>query len=487
MNQTDKLADIGVIGLAVMGENLALNMESKGFKVAAWNLEYETAVKFSNGRAKDKNFVISETLQDFVKSIQRPRSIMMMIRAGNPVDQVIENILPLLDQGDILIDGGNSNYFDTNRRHNYLKEKGIHYVGSGVSGGEEGALNGPSLMPGGAAEAWPTIKPVFQAIAAKLEDGTPCCDWMGAEGAGHFVKMVHNGIEYGDMQLIGEAYHLLREIGGLSPDELHQVFSDWNQGDLNSYLIEITADIFTKKDEDGTALVNKILDKAGQKGTGKWTVNTALDLGNPLTLISESVFSRSLSALKDERIAASKLLNGPVNTTTYDKQQLIKDVKDALYAAKIISYTQGFSLLKEASKEFNWELNLAGIALVWRGGCIIRSSFLGKISEAFKSNPQLNNLLLDNYFNNEVRNAQNGWRSVIAAAALNGIPVPALSSALAYFDGYRTENLPANLLQAQRDYFGAHTYERTDQPRGKFFHTNWTGKGGDTTSSTYNN
>lgn len=487
MNQTNKLADVGIIGLAVMGENLALNMESKGFKVAAWNLEYETAVKFANGRAKDKNFVISESLHDFVQSIQKPRSIMMMIRAGNPVDQVIENILPLLDQGDILIDGGNSNYFDTNRRHQYLKEKGINYVGSGVSGGEEGALNGPSLMPGGAAAAWPTIKPIFQAIAAKLEDGTPCCDWMGAEGAGHFVKMVHNGIEYGDMQLIGEAYHILREIGGLSPDELHKVFADWNQGDLNSYLIEITADIFSKKDTDGTALVNKILDKAGQKGTGKWTVNTALDLGNPLTLISESVFSRSLSALKDERVIASKVLNGPGNPINYDKTQLISDVKDALYAAKIISYTQGFSLLKEASKEFRWDLNLAGIALVWRGGCIIRSSFLGKISEAFKVNPVLNNLLLDDYFNQEVNKAQKGWRSVIAASAMNGIPVPALSSALAYFDGYRTENLPANLLQAQRDYFGAHTYERIDQARGQFFHTNWTGKGGDTTSSTYNN
>ncbi len=487
MNHTDKLADIGVIGLAVMGENLALNMESKGFKVAAWNLEYETALKFANGRAKDKNFIISESLHNFVKSIQQPRSILMMIRAGNPVDQVIENILPLLDKGDILIDGGNSNYFDTNRRYKYLKEKGIHYVGSGVSGGEEGALNGPSLMPGGSVEAWPRIKTVFHAIAAKLEDGTPCCDWMGTEGAGHFVKMVHNGIEYGDMQLIGEAYHLLREIGGLSTNELHSVFDEWNKGDLNSYLIEITADIFTKKEEDGSALVDKILDKAGQKGTGKWTVNTALDLGNPLTLISESVFSRSLSALKDERTAAAKVISGPSNKTSYDKQQLISDVKDALYAAKIISYTQGFSLLKEAAKEFNWELNLAGIALVWRGGCIIRSSFLGKISEAFKLNPQLNNLLLDEYFNKEVNKAQNGWRSVIAAAAMNGIPVPALSSALSYFDGYRTENLPANLLQAQRDYFGAHTYERIDKPRGQFFHTNWTGKGGDTTSSTYNN
>lgn len=481
-----KKADIGMIGLAVMGENLALNMESKGFTVAVWNYETEVVDKFANGRGAGKKFIPTHSMEELVQAIEKPRKIMMMIRAGSPVDSVIEKISPLLDKGDILIDGGNSNYFDTSRRFEYLKQKGIHFVGSGVSGGEEGALNGPSLMPGGANEAWPEIKPVFQSIAAKLTDGTPCCDWVGESGAGHFVKMVHNGIEYGDMQLITEAYHIMREVLGLTADELSEVFTDWNKGELDSYLIEITSEIFKHKDEDGKPLVDKILDKAGQKGTGKWTVNTALDLGTPLTLISESVFARALSAQKDERIIASKILKGVTNKISPEKQVFINQLKDALYASKIISYAQGYALLKEAAKEFNWNLNYGGIALIWRGGCIIRSGFLGKINEAYTNNPELQNLLLDPFFADKINTAQAGWRSVIATAVTSGIPVPALSSALAYYDGYRTENLPSNLLQAQRDYFGAHTYERVDKARGKFFHTNWTGLGGSTASTTYN-
>lgn len=482
----NKKADIGMIGLAVMGENLALNMESKGFTVAVWNYETEVVDKFVNGRGAGKKFIPSHSMQELVQSIERPRKIMMMIRAGSPVDSVIENIAPLLDKGDILIDGGNSNYFDTTRRYEYLKEKGIHFVGSGVSGGEEGALNGPSLMPGGANEAWAEIKPVFQSIAAKLADGTPCCDWVGESGAGHFVKMVHNGIEYGDMQLITEAYHLMREVLGLSADELSEVFATWNKGELDSYLIEITSEIFKHKDEDGKPLVDKILDKAGQKGTGKWTVNTALDLGTPLTLISESVFARALSAQKDERVFASGILKGSASTISPEKQVFINQIKDALYASKIISYAQGYALLKEAAKEFKWNLNYGGIALMWRGGCIIRSAFLGKINEAYSNNPELQNLLLDPFFAEKINQAQAGWRAVVAAAITAGIPVPALSSALAYYDGYRTANLPSNLLQAQRDYFGAHTYERVDKARGEFFHTNWTGLGGSTSSTTYN-
>lgn len=481
-----KKADIGMIGLAVMGENLALNMESKGFTVAVWNYETEVVDKFAKGRGAGKNFIPTHSMEELVQAIEKPRKIMMMIRAGSPVDSVIEKISPLLDKGDILIDGGNSNYFDTTRRYEYLKEKGIHFVGSGVSGGEEGALNGPSLMPGGANEAWPEIKPVFQSIAAKLKDGTPCCDWVGEAGAGHFVKMVHNGIEYGDMQLITEAYHIMREVLVLTSDELSEVFADWNKGELDSYLIEITSEIFKHKDEDGKPLVDKILDKAGQKGTGKWTVNTALDLGTPLTLISESVFARALSAQKDERIVASKILKGSSSKVSPDKQLLINQLKDALYASKIISYAQGYALLKEAAKEFAWNLNYGGIALIWRGGCIIRSGFLGKINEAYANNPALQNLLLDPFFADKINTAQAGWRAVVATAVTSGIPVPALSSALAYYDGYRTENLPSNLLQAQRDYFGAHTYERVDKPRGEFFHTNWTGLGGSTASTTYN-
>ncbi|MDR3704504.1 MAG: decarboxylating NADP(+)-dependent phosphogluconate dehydrogenase [Paludibacteraceae bacterium] len=481
-----KKADIGMIGLAVMGENLSLNMENKGFTVAVWNYETEVVDKFVTGRGTGKKFIPTHTLEELVQAIERPRKIMMMIRAGNPVDSVIENITPLLDKGDILIDGGNSNYFDTIRRYELLKAKGIHFVGSGVSGGEEGALNGPSLMPGGANEAWKEIKPVFQGIAAKLEDGTPCCDWVGESGAGHFVKMVHNGIEYGDMQLITEAYHLMREVLHLSADELSEVFAEWNTGELNSYLIEISSEIFKHKDADGKPLVDKILDRAGQKGTGKWTVNTALDMGIPLTLISESVFARALSAQKDERVVASTILKGSATTIAPEKKQFLDALKNALYASKIISYAQGYALLREAAKEYNWNLNYGGIALMWRGGCIIRSAFLGKINEAYINNPALQNLLLDPFFTDKINTAQAGWRSVVAAAVTAGIPVPALSSALAYYDGYRTANLPSNLLQAQRDYFGAHTYERTDKPRGEAFHTNWTGHGGSTSSTTYN-
>jgi 6-phosphogluconate dehydrogenase len=469
-----------------MGENLALNMERNGYTVAVWNYEPEVVGRFMDNRGKNKQFIPTHTIREFVKSISRPRKIMMMIRAGKPVDMVIEQLLPFLEKGDIIIDGGNSNYEDTAWRYEYLKEKGIYFVGSGVSGGEEGALNGPSLMPGGASEAWAEIKPVFQDIAAKLQDGTPCCEWVGESGAGHFVKMVHNGVEYGDMQLIAEAYHLLKNLGGLTVDELHKVFSEWNKGDLDSYLIEITADILTKKDSDGTPLIEKILDTAGQKGTGKWAVHTALDLGNPLTLIGESVFARSLSAMKEERIRASGLLKSPDIIEEKDKETFIAQVKDALYASKIISYTQGFTLFREAAKAYGWSLNYAGIAQMWRGGCIIRSAFLGKIQEAFSINPGLENLLLAPFFKDEIEKSDKGWRAAIAKAVTNGIPVPALSSALAYYDGYTTARLPANLIQAQRDYFGAHTYERTDKPRNAFFHTKWTEDGGDTASTTYN-
>ncbi|MBN1791314.1 MAG: decarboxylating NADP(+)-dependent phosphogluconate dehydrogenase [Bacteroidales bacterium] len=480
------LADIGLIGLAVMGENLVLNMENKGYTVAVFNRSVEKVDKFLEGRGKGKKFIGAHNMDEFVKSIKRPRKVMMLVKAGQPVDELIEQLLPHLEQGDIVIDGGNSYFPDTIRRTKYIESKGLLYIGTGVSGGEEGALTGPSIMPGGSPEAWPHVKPLFQAISAKVEDGTPCCDWVGENGAGHFVKMVHNGIEYGDMQLICEAYHILRELCGLSSDEMHQVFSSWNQGELNSYLIEITADILGYRDGHGEALVEKILDTAGQKGTGKWTGIEALELGVPLTLIVEAVFARSLSSLKEERVKASGILDIPPVPFTGDKKALVGDIRDALYAAKIVSYAQGFALMKTAAKDYKWNLNYGGIALMWRGGCIIRSAFLGKIKEAFDRNAELQNLLLDPYFKSRVSEAQGGWRRVIAAAALHGLPVPALSSALAYFDGYRSARLPANLLQAQRDYFGAHTYERVDRPRGEFFHTNWTGRGGTTASSTYN-
>lgn len=480
-----KLADIGLIGLAVMGENLVLNMESKGFTVAVFNRTVDKVDAFINGRGKGKNFIGAHSLQELVASLERPRKVMMLVKAGQPVDDFIEQLIPLLEPGDIIIDGGNSHFPDTIRRTKYVESKGLLYVGTGVSGGEEGALKGPSMMPGGSPAAWPYVKDIFQAISAKVEDGTPCCDWVGQDGAGHFVKMVHNGIEYGDMQIINEAYHLMKDLLGMTDDEQHEVFKKWNTGKLNSYLIEITRDILAFKDEDGSPLVEKILDKAGQKGTGKWTVDAALDLGIPLTLIGESVFSRCLSAQKDLRVKASKEISGTKPNFTGDKQQFVNDLEEAIYASKIISYAQGYDLMMQAAKEYHWNLNYGGIALMWRGGCIIRSVFLGDIKKAFDQNPKLENLLLDPFFKQAVQSAQESWRRVCAMALQNGIPVPAMTSALCYFDGFRSERLPANLLQAQRDYFGAHQYERIDRPRGEFFHTDWTGHGGSTASSTY--
>ncbi|MDF1574825.1 MAG: decarboxylating NADP(+)-dependent phosphogluconate dehydrogenase [Bacteroidales bacterium] len=479
-------ADIGLIGLAVMGENLVLNMERNGFTVAVYNRTLEKVDKFMNGRGKNKNFKGAHSMEEFIASLERPRKVMLLVKAGKPVDDFIEILIPHLEKGDIIIDGGNSHFPDTVRRTRYVESKGLLYIGTGVSGGEEGALLGPSIMPGGSADAWPHVKNIFQAISAKVEDGTPCCDWVGEDGAGHFVKMVHNGIEYGDMQLISEAYNLMKNLLGMSADEMHDVFAEWNKGELDSYLIEITRDILGFRDKDGEPLLEKILDTAGQKGTGKWTGIEALNLGIPLTLIGESVFARCLSALKEERVEASKLLSGPVPSYGGDREIFIQDIRSALYASKIVSYAQGYTLMREAAREYDWELNYGGIALLWRGGCIIRSAFLDKIKEAFDRNPALPNLLLDPFFKGKVEAAQEGWRKVVATALVNGIPVPAFTTALNYFDGYRSERLPANMLQAQRDYFGAHTYERVDRPRGEFFHTNWTGRGGDTSSSTYN-
>ncbi len=479
-------ADIGLIGLAVMGENLVLNMESKGYTVSVYNRSTEKVDQFVNGRGKGKNIIGAYNLEELVDSLKAPRKLMLMVKAGKPVDDLIEMLLPMLKPGDIIIDGGNTHFPDTNRRTVYLESKGLLYIGTGVSGGEEGALKGPSIMPGGSKNAWPHVKGIFQDISAKVEDGTPCCDWVGEAGAGHFVKMVHNGIEYGDMQLICEAYQVMKDLLGMSADEMHQVFKEWNEGELDSYLIEITRDILAYKDEDGQPLVEKILDTAGQKGTGKWTAVTALDLGIPLTLIGESVFSRCLSAQKDERVHASTILSGPNTTFTGNKEAFIEDIRKALLASKIVSYAQGYVMMRAAAEEFGWDLNYGGIALMWRGGCIIRSIFLGKIKEAFDKDQQLTNLMLVDYFKDKLHDASESWRRVVATAVTNGVPVPALSSALCYFDGYRSERLPANLLQAQRDYFGAHTYERIDEARGKFFHTNWTGRGGTTASTTYN-
>jgi len=481
-----KLSDIAVVGLAVMGENLILNMESKGFTVTAFNRSVNKVEKFINGPANGKNIRGAMSYEDMVQSLAKPRKVMLMVKAGNPVDAAIETLIPLLEEGDIIIDGGNTHFPDTNRRTKYVESKGLRYIGTGVSGGEEGALIGPSIMPGGSPSAWEEVKPIFQQISAVVEDGSPCCEWVGEDGAGHFVKMVHNGIEYGDMQLITEAYQIMKDLLGMSADEMHEVFKEWNKGDLDSYLIEITRDILAFKDEDGLPLVDKILDTAGQKGTGKWTGISALDLGIPLTLIGESVFARCLSAQKAERVKASKILTGPDKIFTGDRKQFLEDLRNALFGSKIVSYAQGYALLQAAAEEYGWKLNYGGIALMWRGGCIIRSVFLAKIKDAFDENPELPNLLLAPFFKEKVIQSQEGWRRVTAAALTNGVPVPALTSALCYFDGYRTERLPANLLQAQRDYFGAHTYERTDKPRGEFFHTNWTGRGGDTASSTYN-
>ena len=479
-------SDIGVIGLAVMGENLILNMESKGFSVAAYNRSVDKVDHFVNGRAKGKNIYGAKSIEDLVGALKSPRKVMLMVKAGKPVDDFIEKLIPHLSEGDIIIDGGNSHFPDTERRTKYLESKGLLFIGTGVSGGEEGALLGPSIMPGGSKEAWPAVKPIFQGIAAKVDDGAPCCDWVGNGGAGHFVKMVHNGIEYGDMQLICEVYQIMKVLLNLSADEMHEIFKEWNEGELDSYLIEITRDILAYKETDGTPLIDKILDTAGQKGTGKWTGTVALDLGIPLTLITESVFARCLSALKDERVAASKVLTaGPTPSFTGDKKEIINQLRDALYAAKVISYAQGYQMMRAAAKEYGWELNYGNIALMWRGGCIIRSRFLSNIKDAFDKNPELSNLLLDPYFAEKIQVSQKGLRQVVATATLNGIPTPCLSAGINYYDGYRSERLPANLLQAQRDYFGAHTYERLDKPRGQFFHTNWTGRGGDTASSTY--
>ena len=461
-------AQIGMVGLGVMGSNLARNMQSKGFQVAVYDLDAERA-----DRMASEGFLPCHDLEALRDALEKPRKIFLMVWAGKPVDDLIEKLLPLLEEGDIIIDGGNSHFPDTERRCKYAESKGLLYVGCGVSGGELGALTGPSLMPGGSRAAWEHVRPILQAIAAKVEDGTPCCQWVGDGGAGHFVKMVHNGIEYGDMELICESYHLMKKVLGLDEDEMHDIFSKWNEGELNSYLIEITGDIMAYKDSDGAPLVTKILDSAGQKGTGKWTAIAALDEGTPLTMIGEAVFARCLSAEKEERVLASKVLPAGEETFTGNKEAFIESIREALYASKIISYTQGYVLMRSAAKTYGWDLAYGDIALMWRGGCIIRSIFLGEIKKAYDRNPGLTNLLLDDYFKDIIARTLPGWRKVTAEAALTGIPVPAMSAALAYYDGYRCETLPANLLQAQRDYFGAHTYERIDAPRGQAFHTDW--------------
>jgi 6-phosphogluconate dehydrogenase len=480
-------ADIGLIGLAVMGQNLVLNMNDHGFTVVVFNRTVSKVDEFLNGPAKGTHVIGVHSLEELVHVLKKPRRVMLMIQAGNPVDEFIELLLPYLEEGDIIIDGGNSNYLDSIRRTAYLESKGLLFIGTGVSGGEEGARHGPSIMPGGSPAAWPHVRPIFQTIAARVKrpDGgeDPCCDWVGENGAGHYVKMVHNGIEYGDMQLISEAYHLMRTGLGMTSQQMQAVFARWNKGKLDSYLTEITRDILVFKDEDGLSLLDKILDTAEQKGTGKSAVISALDLGIPLTMVVEAVMGRALSALKDERVAASKVLSGPNASIKTDQKAFIDDLEMAVFASKIMSYTQGYMLFRAAAKEYQWNLNFGGIALMWRGGCIIRSAFLGNIKDAFDNNPSLSNLLLDPYFTMQILGAQAGWRRVVSEAIRQGIPVPALASALTFYDGYRCESLPANLLQAQRDYFGAHTYQRLDKPRGVYFHTNWTGHGGDVTST----
>jgi len=486
----ESTGDIALIGLAVMGQNFILNMNDHGYTVVAFNRTVEKVDEFLANQAKGTQDIGAHSLPEMVAHLKRPRRVMLLVKAGKPVDEFIEHLLPHLEPGDILIDGGNSLFEDTNRRVKYVESKGLLYIGTGVSGGEEGARRGPSIMPGGSPAAWEHVKPIFQAIAAKVEGGVPCCDWVGEQGAGHYVKMVHNGIEYGDMQLICEAYNILKNGLRMTADQMHEVFAEWNTGELDSYLIEITRDILAFKDTDGTPLVDKILDAAGQKGTGKWTVINSQDLGIPITLMAEAVYARCVSALKDERVKAGRKLKGPRPAIGAAKKEaalkaFIEDIKSALYASKIVSYAQGYMLMRAAATEYHWNLNYGGIALMWRGGCIIRSRFLGKIKEAFDKNPKLSNLLLDDYFRAEIKRCQKGWRNVVATAARRGIPVPAFSTALAFYDSYRSAVLPANLLQAQRYYFGAHTYERVDKPRGAFFHTNWTGRGGTTSSSTY--
>jgi 6-phosphogluconate dehydrogenase len=479
-------ADIALIGLAVMGQNLILNMNDHGFTVVAYNRTVSKVDDFLAKEAKGTQVLGAHSIEEMVAQLKRPRRVMLLVKAGQAVDEFIDQLIPHLEPGDIIIDGGNSLYQDTVRRCQYVESKGLLYIGTGVSGGEEGARRGPSIMPGGSPAAWEHVRPIFQAVSAKVADGTPCCDWVGQGGAGHYVKMIHNGIEYGDMQLICEAYQIMKEGLGMSPAEMQRVFAEWNQGDLESYLIEITRDILGYQDKDGEPLVEKILDTAGQKGTGKWTVINSAELGVPITLIAEAVYSRCVSAMKEERIAAAKKLRGPKPQIKTDQKKFVEAIRQALYASKIVSYAQGYMLMRAAAAEYKWKLNYGGVALMWRGGCIIRSRFLGKIKEAFDRKPRLTNLLLDTYFKREIKACQKGWRTVVAMAVKKGIPVSAFSTALAFYDGYRTERLPANLLQAQRDYFGAHTYERVDQPRGQFFHTNWTGRGGETASGTYN-
>ena len=466
-------ADIGLIGLGVMGSSLALNMESNGYTVAVHNRTSPQIDNIVKNRSKFNKIFGFESLDNFVNSIKTPRKIMLMVVAGSVVDDYIQKLIPLLNQGDIIIDGGNSHYPDTSRRTEELESKGLQFVGAGVSGGEEGALKGPSIMPGGSASAWPEVKEIFQNISAKVGDNEPCCDWIGEGGSGHFVKMVHNGIEYGDMQLICEAYEIMKEVLGMTNDEMHEVFKEWNKGELNSYLIEITADILKFKEKDGSYLIDNILDTAGEKGTGKWTAAVALELGAPLTLIGEAVFARYLSSRKDERVVASSMFDGPSIKFDGDRGQILKDIHDALYASKMVSYAQGYTLLSRAAKEFDWSLNYGAIALMWRGGCIIRSVFLSKIKDAYDRNPEIKNLLLDPFFKDKINKSQEGWRRVVSIAISNGISIPAMTSSLSYFDGYRNARLPANLLQAQRDYFGAHTFERVDGKRGEFFHNEW--------------
>ena len=478
-------ADIGLIGLAVMGQNLVLNMSDHNYTVAVFNRTTAKVDEFMEGPAKGKNVIGTHSLEDFFKTLRRPRKIILMVKAGAPVDSFIEMCMPFLETGDILIDGGNSHFPDTNRRCKSLKEKGVLFVGAGISGGEEGARHGPSIMPGGDQSAWEHLQGIFQAISARTEDKLPCCDWVGDEGSGHYVKMVHNGIEYGDMQLICEAYNLMSQGLQLSANELHLIFKEWNDKELNSYLIEITSHIFSCKDTDGSPLIDQILDVAGQKGTGKWVAVNSLDMGYPLSLITESVFARCLSSMKEERVEASKKLLGPENNFSGDKKEFIQSIREALYASKMVSYAQGFALIQEASRNYGWSIDLKNLAVIWQGGCIIRSRFLNKIKDAYLKDPSLKNLLLDDFFREEIHNAQKGWRKVVSTAAEIGIPTPCFSTALAYYDGYRTARLPANLLQAQRDFFGAHTYERIDRPRGEFFHTNWTGTGGNISSTQY--
>ena len=477
--------DIGVIGLAVMGQNLILNMNDHGFKVIAYNRTTSKVDDFLNGSAKDTDIEGAYSIEELVQKLKRPRKVMLMVKAGEVVDLFIDQLVPHLEEGDIIIDGGNSHFPDSNRRVKSLQEKGIHFIGAGVSGGEEGARFGPSIMPGGSAEAWPHIKPIFQGIAAKTDNGEPCCDWVGKDGSGHFVKMVHNGIEYGDMQLITEAYHFMKDVLGMTNAEMHQVFADWNKTELDSYLIEITRDIMGYKDEHGEEVIDKILDTAGQKGTGKWTAIHALDFGIPLTLISQAVFVRTLSAIKDQRVAANELFQPSIGTISDNRDEWIEALRQALLAAKIISYAQGFMLMREASDNYGWDLNYGNVALMWRGGCIIRSAFLGNIHDAFTADPELAFLGSDAYFKNILENCESAFRKVAAKSFEVGLPMPCTTAALSFLDGYTAARLPANLLQAQRDYFGAHTYERVDKPRGEFFHTNWTGSGGDITSTTY--